>query len=297
MLDVFDIHTGVHISHIGGPLGSIALLHDSLIVCCDSKRNVISVRNYRTDKIKWQLSIPKESRLGPLCISSTSSSHSIPCDPRFLFCGSSSGHIYCWCLLTGQLLSIFKAHLQPITSLVMSKDGNLLISGSNDCLCKVWKLSSIVVHHSESNDNGVVHSVKEYAVWKDHILGITDIHCPNDQRVFTSSQDCTVKVYSLLNKQLISSMSFPNPITSIRVDPANVYLLVTSNVGQFWRINLVDHPTFGLNADISHILETDPKTLLSDVTFETDPNAPSMLTMFHVLWFYNFLWFKHESLL
>jgi len=276
MLDVFDIHSGIHVRHISGPLGHIAVLHDSLIVCCDSKRNIISVRNYRTDKVRWQLSIPKETRLGPLCVSSTSSSHSIPCDPRFLFCGSSSGHIYCWCLLTGQLLAMFKAHLQAITSLVMSKDGNLLLSGSNDCLCKVWKLSAIVLsEHRDSSPSGGVCSVKEYVVWKDHILGITDIVVPNAQRVFTASQDCTVKVYSLLNKQLISSMSFPNPITSIRVDPANIHLLVTSNVGHFWRIDLVQHPTFGLNADISHILESDPKTLFSDITFDTDSTAPN----------------------
>jgi len=84
-----------------------------------------------------------------------------------------------------------------------------------------------------------------------------------------------VKIYSLLNKQLISSMSFPNPITCIRIDPANIHLLVTSDVGHFWRINLLEHPTFGLNADISHILEGDPKALLSDITFGTDPNAPN----------------------
>lgn len=276
LIDIFDIHTGVHLRHISGNFGNICILHDSLLISCDNDKNNLSVYNYRLNQLKWSCSIPKETKLGPICVSSTSpfssSSKSIPCDPRFLFCGSSSGHIYCWCLLTGNLLSIFKAHLQSITVLTMSHDGNLLISGSNDCLIKVWKLSSMVMmknNNDNNNDNNGNNntSIKEYIIWKDHILGITDICCANNQRIFSSSMDCTVKIYSLLNKQLISSISFPNPLSSIRIDPANIYLLVASNVGQLWRINMIDNPKFKLNADIQHIQQNDTNCLLSDVTY------------------------------
>lgn len=210
--------------------------------------------------------------MGPLCVGATRCpSQGIPSDARFLFCGSDSGHIYCWCLLTGNLLSVFKAHLQAISCLTMTEDGNLLISGSADCLCKVWKLAAIVVPSTRRSAelNSGVCAVKEWAVWKEHILGITAIECPNNQRVFTASKDCTVKIYSLLNRQLVSSMTFPAPISALAVDPANVHLLVTSAVGHFWRIDLVQHPTFGMDSDISAILEAEPKSLLSDITFDT----------------------------
>ena len=286
MIDIFDIHTGIHLRHIAGNFGNVAILHDSLLVCCDNNKNILSVYNFRLNRLKWKCSIPKETKLGPLCVSSTSSastsSKSIPCDPRFLFCGSTKGHIYCWCLLTGKLLNIFKAHLQSITSLSMSKDGNLLISGSNDCLCKVWKLSSIVISNSNKNNkndgnNGGINSIKEYIVWKDHILGITDIFVANNERIFTASRDCTIKIYSLLNKQLISSLSFPNPISCIRIDPANIYLLAASTSGELFRINLINHPKFKSNADIQHIANNDSKTILAEVTYSATKSFDSLL--------------------
>lgn len=265
LIDIFDIHTKVHLKHIVGNFSNICILHDSLLICCDNDKNILSVYNYRYNRIKWKCTIPKETKLGPICVSSTSpfssSSKTTPCDARFIFIGTASGYIYCWCLLTGKLLNTFKAHLQSITVLTMSQDCNLLISGSDDCLIKVWKLSSIITQNTTKQ------TPKEYIIWKDHILGITDIYCSNNQRIFTSSRDCTVKIYSLLNKELISSISFPNLITSIRIDPANIYLLVASNIGQLWRINLINNPKFKPNADIQHIEQQDPNTILSDVTY------------------------------
>eukprot|EP01084_Bolivina_argentea_P164941 286671_1 len=275
MIDIFDIHTGIHVRHMAGSFGTITILHDSLLVSCDSNKNILSVYNFRLNRIKWKCSIPKETKLGPLCVSgssqSSSSSKSIPCDPRFLFCGSSSGHIYCWCLLTGRLLSVFKAHLQQITALCISNDGNLLMSGSNDCLCKVWKLSAMVtLNKPNNNTTSGISSIKEYIVWKNHLLGITDIIVVNNERVFTASRDCTVNCYSLLSKQLISCISFPNPITCIRIDIANIYLLIASNSGELWRINLINNPKFDMNTDIQHIIAKDNKSVLADITYNAE---------------------------
>lgn len=283
MIDVFDIHTGMHLRHISGSFGSIAVLHDSLLISTDSAKNTLSVYNFRLNRLKWKCSIPNETELGPLCVSasahSSPSSKSIPFDARFLFCGSLSGHIFCWCLLTGALLRRFKAHLQGITALTMSRDGNLLFSGSKDCLAKAWKLHQIVAPTQSSNQsqssssdaNGAEsESLSEFAVFRDAILGVSDIVCVDGQRVFVASRDCTLRVYSVRsdNKStLIGAVSFPSPLSAVRVDPSNVFLLASSSKGELWRIDLVKHSLSSLDLDIQHILESEnEKALLSDVS-------------------------------
>ena len=57
MIDIFDIHTGVHLRQISGNFGNIAILHDSLLVCCDNTKNILSVYNYRFNRLKWKCSI------------------------------------------------------------------------------------------------------------------------------------------------------------------------------------------------------------------------------------------------
>lgn len=272
---------------------------------------MLSVYNHRFDRQKWNCVIPKETKLTSIAVSSVAagsqnnSSHGIPVNPRFLCVGTAKGHVYCWCLLTGALLKIFKAHLQKINAMCFTGDGSALVTGSDDCSVKVWKLSEMVVPQTKmketttntellnlnlnqfnessydpatddvkienENINTSITTINEYVIWKDHLLGVTDIFCGSgnisiSSKIYTCSYDCTVKIYSLLTKTMISDIKYPNPLTSIRLDPTMSYLITSTNHGELFRLNLNQFPN---EINITHAIQTDPKTQLQNVTYHS----------------------------
>merc|ERR1711874_663896 len=105
--------------------------------------------------------------------------------------------------------------------MAMSRDGNVLITGSADGICKWWKVSQVVSGSCSNNNGNNSNSGSkpvEWAVFRDHILGITDIEWIESERGFTASSDCTVKLYCALSRQPVSSLSFPDPLSALRVD-------------------------------------------------------------------------------
>ncbi|ETO24330.1 WD-40 repeat-containing protein, partial [Reticulomyxa filosa] len=320
LIDIFDIHSGVLVRSLQLPVNQVSLLHDSFLVYNEVNKPILSVINYRLNRVKWKCVIPKEVALGPMavhfsqCSNDNNNYKAIGSDPRFLCVGTNSGHIYTWCLLTGQLLKIFKAHLQKINCLVFTPDGNCLISASDDCLIKQYAYYAyiniyicmymyvyiyIYAYITIQTIKGVG-SMEPYLTWKDHVMPVTDIICGTSgpsgcPRIFTCSLDCSVKIYSLLplvksksttsekqsssssgntfdlmsanSTHLLQSVQFPHPLTSLACDPAMNFLLVASRHGELFRINLIDFPSAAQS--IQHIIDSDPKTLLADVTYRT----------------------------
>ena len=268
MIDVFDIHTGVHLRSIHGTMGECCTLHDSFIICGDNAKPILSVYNHRLNQFKWKVVIPKETKITSIAITD---------DSRFLLVGTSKGHLYCWCLLTGKLLKIITAHLQAITAIRITADGAGVLTGSMDCLMKLYKLAHIVIPtniHStansntntnanvngnkNTNDNMIpnnwnVSSVSEIYGWNDHILGITDIlvnKCDINSKIYSGSLDCSVKIYDLLSKECLYTIQFSKSISKLAINGAFAqYLLVTTKFGQFYKIEqkLLDNTQNSIN--------------------------------------------------
>lgn len=121
------------------------------MIISDNNKAVLSVYNHRFDRQKWNCVIPKETKLTSIAVSSVAagsqnnSSHGIPVNPRFLCVGTAKGHVYCWCLLTGALLKIFKAHLQKINAMCFTGDGSALVTGCFFCSLSLFFGSTIAI--------------------------------------------------------------------------------------------------------------------------------------------------------
>lgn len=141
---------------------------------------------------------------------------SISSSALYLAGGTLDGRILLWDLPTGNLLATLDAHYRSVSVLKFSNDDAALISASEDAGVSVWSLGSLLGNQSPPTP---------FATLSDHTLPITDvaigIGCFPKLRVLTASADSTCKIWDLSTTppSLLSTFSFPSPITHITWDP------------------------------------------------------------------------------
>ena len=140
-----------------------------------------------------------------------------------------SGKIYFWDWNKGQLLHSFDAHFQSISSLLFTIDDAFLVSGGHDGLIHIWSLSCL--------------SSPQPSTLSGHTLPITDITSSlllsKDTRLFSSSMDKTCRIWDLNEKSCLLSLSFPQPLTCLTVDPLESVIYAGSVSGVIY-----SHPLY-----------------------------------------------------
>lgn len=77
--------------------------------------------------------------------------------------------------------------------------------------------------------------------WTDHQKEVTDMYCGNyltTAKCITSSLDSSCKLYNILNGQLIVSIIFDTPISSLAVDSAELNLYAGGENGKIYQTKL-----------------------------------------------------------
>ncbi|GAA5843175.1 hypothetical protein JCM5353_007091 [Sporobolomyces roseus] len=172
-------------------------------------------------------------------------------DGNYLAGGTPDGRIFLWEISTGALLATLDAHYRSISCLAWTRDGAALITASEDAGCSVWSIGRILT-------STPMNPPTPFATLSDHTLSITALQVgqgsfPNC-RVFTASQDGTVKIWDLSTTpaSLLSTFQFPAPIQHLSIDPLERYFFactpttsiststppVTTNGSKITRINL-----------------------------------------------------------
>ncbi|XP_054707586.1 WD repeat-containing protein 18-like [Uloborus diversus] len=140
-------------------------------------------------------------------------------------------NIYLWAIKNGTLITVLSRHFQNITSLKFSSDGSHILSGGMDALVMVWMLAQALI--TENNDPRFV--------WRHHTQAITDIHVGSlgiYSRVATTSLDMTCRIYELDTGKLLLSICMDNRLTSVAMDPAEYYLILGTDKGSIYRVDL-----------------------------------------------------------
>ncbi|RLV93223.1 Pre-rRNA-processing protein [Spathaspora sp. JA1] len=138
--------------------------------------------------------------------------------PWLLVGGTASGKIYIWELASGDLVCVRDAHYQGITAVKFSSCGTFLVTGGDDARVIVWNIVDLLTSDVQA---------KPYFSITDHTLPITDILLSEsggliqDLRLYTTSTDCTVRVYDVISKSLLTTFVLPYGVNCITKDPAN----------------------------------------------------------------------------
>ncbi|KNZ54165.1 hypothetical protein VP01_3022g2 [Puccinia sorghi] len=149
----------------------------------------------------------------------------------YLATGSADGLVILWELSTGTLLASFDAHYKSITCLAFSDDEAALVTASEDSMCSVWSIPTLV---DESLDSNL--SYTPYSIFSDHTLPISDVSisggCFPDLRIFTASLDQTIKVLFVWSPlypsaPLLSTFAVPGPVHHLAVDPLERFIVVS----------------------------------------------------------------------
>ncbi|GAA5846647.1 hypothetical protein JCM9279_003395 [Rhodotorula babjevae] len=138
-------------------------------------------------------------------------------DGLYMAGGTPDGRIFLWEMSSGNLLVTVDAHYRAVSALEFSDDGAALVSASEDAGVSVWALGRLLAATP-------MNPPAPFATLSDHTLAVTDVavgmgtfpHC----RVVTASMDSTVKIWDLSTSpaSLLSTFSFPHPVTHIAVD-------------------------------------------------------------------------------
>ncbi|KAI7947224.1 hypothetical protein MJO28_009132, partial [Puccinia striiformis f. sp. tritici] len=146
----------------------------------------------------------------------------------YLATGSADGLVILWELSTGTLLASFDAHYKAVTCLAFSDDEAALVTASEDSMCSVWSIPTLV---DEAFDSNLSHT--PYSIFSDHTLPISDLFisrgCFPDLRIFTASLDKTIKIWSPLypSAPLLSTFAVPGPAHHLTVDPLERFIIVS----------------------------------------------------------------------
>ncbi|EPY32361.1 pre-rRNA-processing protein IPI3 [Angomonas deanei] len=145
-------------------------------------------------------------------------------DGVFLLCGTVSGLILVWNLMSGQLLRKIKAHQRRITCLSLSFDSSYVASGSEDSLCKLWVLEDLVGFKQKE-----VHATRVFSGHSLSVNTLTFFH--SSPLVATGSSDKTCRIISAITGEQMKLMAVGDPVTSLAIDEDDGVLAIGTSSG------------------------------------------------------------------
>eukprot|EP01031_Cornospumella_fuschlensis_P041896 gene41896-51142_t len=110
---------------------------------------------------------------------------------RILLGGSGKGSIFLWDFTTGELLAKWHAHFKSVSRLLISHDGEMLVSGGGDGLVRAWCISSLLRDSSAH---------QPYRSWNAHSLPVRDVvlaEGSGSRRIWSCAADRALCLFDL----------------------------------------------------------------------------------------------------
>lgn len=141
-------------------------------------------------------------------------------DGAFLFAGGISGSVHSISLPSSDIIKSFAAHSRSVSSLHVSDDGSLVISGSDDgtiVVTPTFRLvdEALLQQQQQGPKDSILHQ------WKAHSNSVTAFNSSIElcsSVLVSCSLDCTCKFWSLSNGTLLRTVEFPCAILGFSMD-------------------------------------------------------------------------------
>ncbi|XP_073035937.1 LOW QUALITY PROTEIN: autophagy-related protein 16-like [Primulina eburnea] len=157
-----------------------------------SNRNVVSAAYDRTIKV-WDLQ--KGYCVNTLIFHSNCNTLCFGMDGRTICSGHVDGNLRLWDIQTGKLLSEVAAHSSAITSLSLSRNGNVILSSGRDNLHNLFDMRTLEICTTlRGNGNRVASN------WSRSCIS------PDEGFVAAGSADGSVHIWSVANAKIVSTL-------------------------------------------------------------------------------------------
>ena len=183
--------------------GFIAASH----VFSDTGAGSINIYNWYTPTVFCNLIVPEP--VAPLTATF---------DGAFLFAGGLSGSIHSLSLPSGNVIKSFVAHSKPVSSLQLSNDGSLMISGSDDGTIVVIPTFRLVDASSLAGDDTKDLTFHQWKAHSDSVTAFNSRIGLCSSTLVSCSLDCTCKFWTLSDGILLRTVAFPCAIFGVAID-------------------------------------------------------------------------------
>ena len=116
----------------------------------------------------------------------------------YVVSGNSNGSIGLWSLETGGLRRTFSAHSGGVNALTMSQNRNILVTGGEDGIVKLWNFAAGL----NSGEFPLLHTLKGH---DNAVLSVAIT--PDSQKVASGSWDSTIKIWDVNTGELLQTLS------------------------------------------------------------------------------------------
>ncbi|CAK9811595.1 WD repeat-containing protein 18 [Anthophora plagiata] len=203
---------------------TLQLLSDSYIVGADLTKSRIHV---------WPLN--NHTPVPNLRLTTPGKVTALICSPSGAYIVAAiSEKLFIWQTCNGRLLANLSQHYQTVSCLTFSKDGSLFASGAEDGLVFVWSLYRVLNEDRPTSLHAFSH----------HSLPVKDLqfgHCARG-RLCSVSLDRTCNIYEPASGQLLLTLVFDVPLTSVCMNTRESDLFVGCTSGDIYRFNLHEPP-------------------------------------------------------
>ncbi|CCW67248.1 unnamed protein product [Phytomonas sp. Hart1] len=142
----------------------------------------------------------------------------------FMIAGNALGSLFSWSLISGQLLKNFKAHIRKVNCIAISSNNTLVVTASEDSMCKVWALSSLLA--------GATTEMQPVVSFSGHSLSVNSCvffhHC---EAIVSGSSDSTCRVFDAFSGEQLRLFMVGDEVTSLAISDDDRDLAVGTSLG------------------------------------------------------------------
>ncbi|MBA0783693.1 hypothetical protein Gotri_001364 [Gossypium trilobum] len=208
----FDAVSGVPLCHFSGsrsPYHGLALVGNSFVatshISAETSSASIHLYNWWSSTALHNFLVPEP--VAPL---------SATLDGLYLFAGGLSGYIHALSVPSGEILASYSAHNKPVSCLKISEDGSLLISGGDDGTISFVPIFQIIEASPDKSSTSLM--LQRFVAHDGSVTAIDSIMAQCNSTIISSSLDCTIKIWGLLDGTKLRTVTFPCAIMGIALD-------------------------------------------------------------------------------
>lgn len=202
---------------------TLQLLKDSYVIGADLTKPRIHIWPINSHSPVPNLRLTTPGKVTALCCSANGA----------YIVAAISEKLFLWQVCNGRLLGNLSQHYQTVSCLSFSKDGSLFASGAEDGLVFVWSLYRVLNDEQPASLHAFSH----------HSLPVKDLQFGHAKgRLCSVSLDRTCNVYDPGSGQLLLTLVFNLPLTTVCMNAKESDLFVGCTDGSVYRFNLHEPP-------------------------------------------------------